>query len=115
PRVNPAIDASSSAAGTARFTKPHASAVAASIGSPVSSISITRLRATLRTTPTAGVVQNTPTFTPGNAKRAVSAATARSHIDTSWQPAAVAMPCTRAITGCGNAVNETIRALQAEK
>ena len=35
------------------------------------------------------------------AKRALSEATARSHIDTSWQPAAVAMPCTRAITGCG--------------
>ena len=28
-------------------------------------------------------------------------ATARSHCATSWQPAAVAMPCTRAITGTG--------------
>ena len=38
---------------------------------------------------------------PETANRATSAATARSHIDTSWQPAAVAMPCTRAMTGCG--------------
>ena len=30
-----------------------------------------------------------------------SAATARSQDATSWQPAAVAMPCTSAITGCG--------------
>ena len=32
-----------------------------------------------------------PTLMPETAKR-VSAATARSHIDTSWRPAAVAMP-----------------------
>ena len=48
--------------GTTRLTSPQSSAVAASIVSPVSSISITRLRATLRTTPTAGVEQKTPTL-----------------------------------------------------
>ena len=53
---------------------------------------MTRLRDTLRATPTAGVVQKTPMFTPGSAKVAASEATARSHIDTSWQPAAVAIP-----------------------
>ncbi|MNU11040.1 hypothetical protein D3C72_2585880 [compost metagenome] len=36
------------------------------------------------------------------AKLALSAATARSHCATSWQPAAVAMPCTLAITGTGS-------------
>jgi hypothetical protein len=87
--------------------------VAASIGVPVSSISMARLRPTDLATPTAGVEQNTPTFTPGSAKRAVSAATARSHIDTSWQPAAVAMPCTRAITGWGILVKVTIRWLHS--
>ena len=66
-----ATAASSSAAGTTRLTRPQASAVGASISSPVSSISITRLRATLRPTPTAGVEQNTPTLTPGSAKRRV--------------------------------------------
>src|SRR6476469_3222265 len=92
--VNTLTAASRSATGTTRLTSPQSSAVAASIVSPVSSISITRFRATLRTTPTAGVEQKTPTLMPGSAKRAVSAATARSHIDTSWQPAAdeVALP-----------------------
>ena len=33
------------------------------------------------------------------AKLALSAATARSHCATSWHPAAVAIPCTRAMTG----------------
>ena len=45
---------------------------------------------------------------PETANFATSAATARSHIDTSWQPAAVAMPCTRAITGCGRRVMASI-------
>ncbi len=48
-----------------------------------------------------GVVQKSPIFTPGVAKAASSAAMARSQVATSWQPAAVAMPCTSAITGCG--------------
>lgn len=62
-----------------------------------------RLAVTLRLSATAGVEQNSPTLMPDTAKRAVSAAIARSHAATSWQPAAVAMPCTRAITGTGNA------------
>ena len=45
-----------------------------------------------RTSGTIGVVQNRPSLTPGVAKGASSAATARSHAATSWQPAAVAMP-----------------------
>ncbi|MND00944.1 hypothetical protein D3C83_197370 [compost metagenome] len=61
-----------------------------------------------RPTPTAGVEQNTPILTPGSAKVAFLDATARSHIDTSWHPAAVAMPCTRAITGWGSLVRSTI-------
>ena len=54
-----------------------------------------RVRATI------GVVQKRPIFTPGVAKAASSAAMARSQVATSWQPAAVAIPCTSAITGCG--------------
>ena len=93
--------ASSSAAGTTRLTRPQSSAVAASIVSPVSSICIARLRPTARETGTIGVEQNSPILTPGVPNRAPSAATARSHAATSWQPAAVAIPCTFAITGCG--------------
>ena len=59
------------------------------------------LRETLRPRDTLGVEQNRPTLMPETAKRAASEATARSHCATNWQPAAVAMPCTRAITGCG--------------
>ena len=70
--------------------------------SPVTSISNASLRPTLRDSATPGVEQNSPTLMPLTAKRASVAATARSHIATSWQPAAVAMPCTRAITGCGS-------------
>src|SRR5439155_1103764 len=35
-------------------------------------------------------------------------ATARSHCATSWQPAAAAAPCTRAMTGCGSALIDCI-------
>ena len=52
---------------------------------------------------TIGVEQNNPILTPGVAKLAVSAAIARSQVATSWQPAAVAVPCTLATTGCGKA------------
>ncbi len=69
--------------------------------SPVTSISNAALRATLRDSATLGVLQNKPKLTPLTAKRASRDATARSHIATSWQPAAVATPCTRAITGTG--------------
>ncbi len=54
-----------------------------------------------RDTATIGVVQNHPPLPPGVANVALSAATARSQVATSWQPAAVAMPCTCATTGCG--------------
>src|SRR5712692_6741834 len=74
-----------------------------------------RLRPTLRATPTAGVEQKTPMLTPGIANDALSDATARSHMETSWQPAAVAMPCTRAMTGCGISVIFIIIRLQSSK
>ena len=51
---------------------------------------------------TAGVEQKNPQVTPEVTKWALSTATARSHCATSWQPAAAATPCTRAITGCGS-------------
>ena len=54
-----------------------------------------------RVSATIGVVQKRPIFTPGVPKAAVSAAMARSQVATNWQPAAVAMPCTSAITGWG--------------
>jgi hypothetical protein len=78
-----------------------ASACSALMKSPVASISKAALRDRLRDSATLGVLQNSPRLTPLTAKRASRAATARSHIATSWQPAAVAMPCTRAITGTG--------------
>jgi hypothetical protein len=45
----------------------------------------------------------------------MSAATARSHCATSWQPAAVAIPFTTAITGWGRAMSLRIIALQVKK
>ncbi len=57
----------------------------------------------LRVSATIGVEQNSPISTPGVAKRASADATARSQVATSWQPAAVAIPDTQAITGCGSA------------
>ena len=54
-----------------------------------------------RVSGTIGVEQNSPMRTPGVAKRAPVSAMARSQLATSWQPAAVATPCTLAITGCG--------------
>ena len=65
------------------------------------SISIARFRPIARVRATIGVVQNSPMRTPGVAKVACSEAIARSQLATSWQPAAVASPCTSAITGCG--------------
>src|SRR5690349_962646 len=69
--------------------------------SPVSAISIARLRPTLRAIATIGVWQNQPPLPPGAANPADSAATARSQEATSWHPAAVASACTRATTTCG--------------
>src|SRR5262249_758302 len=77
--------------------------------SPVTSISNACLSGTLRESGTDGVEQKSPRFTPLTAKRASHAATARSHCATSWQPAAVAMPCTRAITGIGSRRRLSIR------
>ncbi len=95
--------ASSSASGAAtRLTRPLASASSAEMKPPVTSISKAALRDRLRDSATLGVEQNRPRLTPDTAKRASRLATARSHIATSWQPAAVAMPCTRAITGTGS-------------
>ena len=68
---------------------------------PVINISKARLRETLRESGTAGVAQKSPTLIPEVAKRASLEATARSQVATSWQPAAVAIPWTCAITGCG--------------
>ena len=65
-------------------------AVAASMVSPVSSISMACLRDTLRDSATIGVEQNRPILTPGVQKVAWSEAMARSQLATSWQPAAVA-------------------------
>ena len=93
---------SSSASATTRLTSPSSRARSALTISPVSNISIAALRLTARVSATIGVEQNRPIFTPGVANRAVSAATARSQLATSWQPAAVATPCTRAITGLGS-------------
>src|SRR3954453_15383794 len=96
-----ATAASSSASGTTRLTSPQSSAVAASMTSPVSASSMARLRPMSRAMATIGVWQNHPPLPPGAAKPADSAATARSHEATSWQPAAVARACTRASTTCG--------------
>ena len=86
--------------------------MAASIGSPVSSICSARLRPIARESGTIGVEQNSPIRTPGVANRASSAAMARSQVATSWQPAAVAMPWTRAITGCGSSWMRSISRVQ---
>src|SRR5574343_634939 len=83
------ISASSASSGTTRLTSPLALASMASMKSPVSSISSAALRPRLRARPTAGVEQKRPTLMPETANFEISAATARSHIDTSWQPAAV--------------------------
>ena len=61
---------------------------------------------------TIGVEQNSPMRTPGVAKRASVVATARSQLATSWQPAAVATPCTCAMTGCGIDCTVVISLLQ---
>src|SRR5215471_13112744 len=109
------VSSSSLAGGTTRLTRPQESAVLASMRSPVSSISRACLRERLRDTPTPGVVQKIPLLMPGRANCATSLATARSHIDTSWQPAATAVPCTRAITGCGRRTSESIARLHCSK
>ena len=94
----------SSDMGTAWFNRPHSTACSALTISPVSSICMVFLRGTLRDKATMGVEQKSPICTPGVAKLASSAATARSQVATSWHPAAVAVPCTEAMTGFGQAI-----------
>ena len=65
-----------------------------------------------RVSGTIGVEQNSPIFTPGVANHASADATARSHAATSWQPAAVAAPCTFAITGCGISCTASMSSVQ---
>ena len=72
-----------SSGATTRLISPHASAVGASIGSPVSSISIARLRPIARVSATIGVLQKSPMRTPGVANVASVDATARSQAATS--------------------------------
>ena len=64
---------------------------------------------------TAGVAQNRPTSMPLTPNRDRSDATARSHDATSWQPAAVAIPSTSAITGCGSSTIDRISREQSPK
>ena len=103
---------SSCAAGTTWLTSPQSSAVRASITSPDMASSMARFRPTFRATATIGVWQNQPPLPPGVAKPASSLATARSALATSWQPAAVASPCTRATTGCGTCCISVISSVQ---
>ena len=80
--------------------------------SPDRASSAARLRPTFLATATIGVWQNQPPLPPGAAKPASSLATARSALATSWQPAAVASPCTRATTGCGTCCISVISSVQ---
>ena len=81
------------------------------MNSPVTSISNAALRPMLRDKATLGVAQNRPKLTPLTANRASREAAAMSHMATSWQPAAVAMPCTLAITGTGRCCSAIIMSL----
>ena len=109
------VSAASASPGTTRLTRPSASARAASTKPPVVSISKAILRGTLRLSATIGVEQKSPILTPLTPKRVPSAAMAMSQEATSWQPAAVAMPCTSAITGCGSARIASITSAQRAK
>ncbi len=84
------------------------------MNSPVVSISKATLRGTARVRATIGVEQKSPIFTPFTPKRVPWAATAMSQEATSWQPAAVAMPWTSAITGWGRAGIACMTAAQRE-
>src|SRR5512143_1949453 len=85
------------------------------MNSPVNSISNARLRETLRESGTPGVAQNNPKLMPDVANRTSLDATARSQAATSWHPAAVAVPCTRATTGCGSEAIVSMTRLHASK
>ncbi len=75
-------------------------------------MSSARLGPTVRPIGTEGVPQNRPILTPGVANLASEEATARSQAATSWQPAAVAMAWTLAITGWGRRRIDIIMAEQ---
>src|ERR1700736_181430 len=77
-------------------------ASAGEIMSQASSHFIAVLRGILRASATIGVEQNRPILTPGVANFAAREAMARSQLATNWQPAAVAVAWTQAITGCGS-------------
>jgi hypothetical protein len=81
----------------------------------VNSISAARLRATARESATAGVEQNRPSVMPDTANVARVDPMARSHWATSWQPAAVAIPSTSAMTYWGRRTSFSIRSLQLRK
>ncbi|SLJ41772.1 Uncharacterised protein [Mycobacteroides abscessus subsp. abscessus] len=91
---------SSSASGTTRETKPHSSAVAASIASPVNAISLARAMPTARgnsqAPPSPGI---NPTLTKLSANTALCAAIRMSHISARSQPAPMAGPFTAAMVG----------------
>src|SRR5262249_34286865 len=112
-RANASASSRSVPGATTRLMRPMRCASSAPTRSPVKSISMACLRATLRESATIGVEQNRPILTPGVAKWAADEATARSQLATSWQPAAVATPCTAAITGCGRRTICCIAELQA--
>ena len=85
------------------------------MGAAVMSISRAARGGITRTSGIMGVVQKRPILTPGVAKAACSEATARSQDATNWQPAAVASPCTRAITGCSSRRRPSITRLHSSK
>jgi hypothetical protein len=96
-----AASSASASGGTARLTRPSSTRAGGVDEGARGQHLEGRLRGMLRLSATIGVEQKSPMFTPLTPNRVPSAATAMSQAATSWQPAAVAMPCTSAITGCG--------------
>ena len=80
--------------GTTRLTRPQSRAVGASMNSPVNSISNARLRDDVARHRHAGRRAEQPEVDARRREPRIVDATARSHAATSWQPAAVATPCT---------------------
>ena len=111
-RASASVSASRRSGVTTRLTSPSRNAAPASMAWPVNSMSSARLEPTLRPTATDGVPQNRPLLIPEVAKLADVEAMARSQAATSWQPAAVAIAWTLAITGCGRRLIDIIIAEQ---
>ena len=86
---------------TIRFTNPKRCASSAEKTSPVSSISRAWCGCTTRVNATIGVEQNSPILTPGVQNPADRAAITMSQLAASCSPAALARPCTSAMTGFG--------------